>query len=377
MKKALSLFLVLIICISMTACTVSSNSGNSNCSHTYSKISTEASCTEGGAAVFQCSKCWDRYSAFESALGHTTSNGKCSRCGQTLGGWAQGYYVDEFNMPTSDAYISNTDYFVGTFSNSATTDSLLYAKIAIDKDGIFIFLWEYGKNLVKYYLDAGFNITIREENGTKHRAYARMLDDRIKITDGDLITLLQRNDRLQIYMEESSKYGVNSTYLFTVTRGNFNSVYKDFYDTNNVNYNDFIGSTVVIYNPATGQYATTKQSSYTTVLDKTKYTLEVSSSQANAVELKIVADGEAIAFMTADGKYLSCDGFSLTYTSSKSEYTKFVLENANGGYLIRCYSATYDGVTPEYLDIYNDRLSCYSMQSDVVWQYIFQLKKVS
>ena len=44
-----------------------------------------------------------------------------------------------------------------------------------------------------------------------------------------IINLLQDNTQLKVYIQENSKYGVNSTYLFSVNNGNFNSIYYDFY----------------------------------------------------------------------------------------------------------------------------------------------------
>ena len=62
--------------------------------------------------------------------------------------WDISYYVDEFNQPTEDAYIYSTTAFPGTFSNSATTDSLVYAHIAVDKDDISILLTVFDKGII-------------------------------------------------------------------------------------------------------------------------------------------------------------------------------------------------------------------------------------
>jgi DNA-directed RNA polymerase subunit RPC12/RpoP len=186
---------------------------------------------QGGYATYKCSLCGDTYEKYESALGHTTSEGTCSRCGESFGSWEITFYVDEFNNPTNQAYIRTSDVLYGTFSNSATTDSTLYARILIDTEDIAIKLWEYGRNEVNAYTSTDYKITILDDSGTKHYTTGTMYKngDRIYLADWTLVNLLQDNAQLKIYIQENSKYGVNSTYLFSVKNGNFNSIYYDFY----------------------------------------------------------------------------------------------------------------------------------------------------
>ena len=247
MKKIVSLLLVVFTLLSVTllsACDSSnntsinnnensSNSSNKNqnvCSHSYIKTESKATCLVGGYATYKCSLCGDTYEEYENALGHTTSEGVCSRCGESFGSWEIAFYVDDFNNPTDEAYIRNSDVLYGTFSNSATTDSTLYAKVLIDADDIAIKLWEYGRNEVKAYTSTDYKITILDDSGTKHYTTGTMYKngDRIRLADWTLVNLLQYNTKLKIYIQENSKYGVNSTYLFSVNNGNFNSIYNDF-----------------------------------------------------------------------------------------------------------------------------------------------------
>lgn len=210
----------------------SDNQNNSTvCSHSYYLKSTEATCLSGGYATYQCSLCDATKSEYESSLGHTTSEGTCSRCGESFGTWEKAFYVDEFNNPTNQAYLRTSDVLYGTFSNSATTDSTLYAKILIDAEDVAIKLWEYGSNEVNAYTSTDYEITILDDSGTKHYTSGTMYKngERIYLSDWTLVNLLQNNTQLKIYIRENSKYGVNSTYLFSVKNGNFNSVYYDFY----------------------------------------------------------------------------------------------------------------------------------------------------
>ena len=48
--------------------------------------------------------------------------------------WEKRAYVDEFDLPTDEYYISNKEPIVGKFSNSATTDSPLCVYIYVDDD---------------------------------------------------------------------------------------------------------------------------------------------------------------------------------------------------------------------------------------------------
>lgn len=204
--------------------------GKKECSHTYQISKTEADCTKGGNATYTCSLCGDTYEYYQSALGHVTNKGTCSRCGQAFE-WEISYYVDEFNNPTSEAYIRTTGVLYGTFSNSATTDSKLYARILIDSKNTTIKLWEYCELQVKAdtLVNINYNITILDDAGRKHYTTGTMYEggERVYLSDNTLINLLKSNSQLKIYIQENSEYGVNSTYLFSVVCSNFESVYSD------------------------------------------------------------------------------------------------------------------------------------------------------
>ena len=144
--------------------------------------------------------------------------------------WEIAYYVDEFNNPTNEAYIKNSRYFVGTFSNSATTNSELNAIVLIDKNRTAIRLWEYGWSEVKGYSKTTYNITYLDSSGNRTYSTGTLNanSDRIVLSDSKLITLIQQNPSLRVYIEENSQYGYNTTYLFTITRDNFNTIYNQY-----------------------------------------------------------------------------------------------------------------------------------------------------
>ena len=147
--------------------------------------------------------------------------------------WELGYYVDEFNQPTEDGYVCNSTVFIGTFNNSATTNSLLYVNILVDKDDISIFLYEYGSNQVKNnsssYNDE-YNIKMRTADGTDYSFTGTMYcgDDRIFIDQAhvsEVISALSQegNTVTSFYIEDAERPVTN--YLFSVISNNFAEQY--------------------------------------------------------------------------------------------------------------------------------------------------------
>lgn len=199
---------------------VTENNGNNTlCSHVFKA----ATCTEPQT----CSKCGETKG---SALGHTTSTGACTRCNVSFSKWEKRYYVDEFNNPTSNAFIAPTDTISGTFSNSATTNSRLNAYVRVNKEDCEIMLWEYGSSMVKASSTTDYDITILLPDGTKQYFTGTMYKNGTVICFDDysaIITLLKNTDGiLKFYIKEDSDYGVNSTYLFEVNTSGFKDLYN-------------------------------------------------------------------------------------------------------------------------------------------------------
>ena len=241
--KRFTFLLVIILLFSLTACDDNSTDQNHDCSHIWSAATcteaktcitcnqkegnalghlwSDATCTEAKT----CSRCNEVDGV---ALGHTTDSGTCTRCGENMSSWKLGEYNDEFGMPSGDKYIITDAY--GTFSNSATTNSTLYAAVQIDNEDIGIMLWEYGNYLVKGTFDyENYSITILDESGVKHSFTGTIYkgSSRVYFKSGDraaIINLLQNNATLKIYLK-SSKYSI-STYLFTIETKGFSKMYK-------------------------------------------------------------------------------------------------------------------------------------------------------
>ena len=191
----------------------------------------EATCDEAGViGQVKCEVCGAVIEEEKNvpALGHTTDNGVCERCGLYIGGiWETRYYVDEFDQPTNEWYISSKELFIGKFSNSATTNSKLTVKMLIDKDDITIFLYEYDMYPVKNPWSSAdeYDITIRTSSGDKYLTGTMYSDgDRIFIDSqhiSSVIQALRGGDEIMFHIASENM----DTYLFSVMPANFADEY--------------------------------------------------------------------------------------------------------------------------------------------------------
>lgn len=138
------------------------------------------------------------------------------------GMWELRYYVDEFRMPTDTAYIVNTNWITGTFSNSATTNSLLNVKFLIDEEDLSIMLYEYGNNQVKNAYSsrtAYYDVTMLDNNGTKHylEGYIFSNGDRIFFDETDeaiILEALKANGTVRFAIVETER--ASNSYVFAI-----------------------------------------------------------------------------------------------------------------------------------------------------------------
>jgi len=266
-KRSLIAILVLVVVVSMTACACKHEETSdaavaatcekagltegSHCSlcgevfqeqeeipalgHTEEVLeAVEASCTEGGLTEGKrCVTCGEILVEQEEtqALGHTTTNGTCERCDTMFGIFSVGYYVDEFNAPTSDGYVVNDAMFTGTFSNSATTDSTLYVQLLADTEDIMFFLYEYGYNEVKNpssrYVDE-YEIIMKRNDGTKHELSGTIYcgGDRLVIDEPyrpAVLEALKSGEPVSFYIVNVDT--PTTTYLFMVHSSDFAEEY--------------------------------------------------------------------------------------------------------------------------------------------------------
>jgi len=145
--------------------------------------------------------------------------------------WKVSYYEDDFGKPTSDWFISTDTYITGKFSNSATTDSLLYTTIFVDADDVSIFLIEYGRNYVKNSgrYDTDYNIKMRTADGTVYDMTGSIFPgaDRIivdKKYKDTIITALCGSGDIDFYIVQADR--TTTTYSFTATAADFAEEYQ-------------------------------------------------------------------------------------------------------------------------------------------------------
>lgn len=141
--------------------------------------------------------------------------------------WTKNYYIDDFNEPTDEWYVSYN--FNGTFSNSATTDSRLSGYVIIDESDISIMLYEYNNHQVKniYSHDKEYTVVTRLSDGSEKEFTAAIYpdSDRILFKSSDYSTItdmLKTNETVKVYIYETDNSITN--YLFTIESSNLGDI---------------------------------------------------------------------------------------------------------------------------------------------------------
>ena len=210
--------------------------------------------------------------------------------------WQLTYYVDEFKLPTDEAYITNLEPITGTFCNSAVDDAQLNVSLLIDEYGISFVLYEYGDNKVKnsYSSQCAYDVTMLD--GAKQKTYftgwmEAAGGDRISFKAKDsenIIEALLKNAALSFYIAEQENPTTN--YLFTIadTTG-FADVLKEL--TASINEVDY-QSAVNLFNSGR----------YTEALDIFATLIGYKDSIEWLPKYQAMLEGEADALM-AEGNY--------------------------------------------------------------------------
>lgn len=224
MKKTLLIVLTLAMLLSLCACGSSNDAPTSNVEDSSTTQTTDVPEQEAQ----------NNETTSSESTPNEEAPAETDKAEEEASLWETYYYVDDFNQPTEDGYICNSTYFLGTFSNSATTDSNLLVNVVVDEVDIAFFLYEYGSNLVKNNsssYDDLYNITMRTADGTDLSFTGTMFcgDDRIFI-DPDFIpqvvsALSQEGNTMTSFYIENAERTVNN-YLFTVISNNFAEQYN-------------------------------------------------------------------------------------------------------------------------------------------------------
>ena len=244
MKRRTALLLAAALSMVLSACGGGaepgpSPAGGADAGHVHTEEvipAVDPTCTQTGLTEgTRCSECGEVLVEQEvvPALGHTTETGTCERCGQSFGLGEMKYYIDEFQQPVEgEWYIANNDWAVGTFSNSATTNSPLSVLVTYVYHGYICFiLYEYGNSQVKNVWDTDtYSITMRTPDGTDHemKGYLYESGDRIIVEDAgsvsDILTALSGQGEVSFFLR-SGRFETTS-YLFSIEASNFAEVYS-------------------------------------------------------------------------------------------------------------------------------------------------------
>ncbi len=217
MKKLIAMLLCIAMIFCLAACESTSSSKKSTTTKKSSSSSNKDTASETGSSETGTEAAETKATTTPSA---STSN------------WEKAYYVDEFKQPTSEGYITNSELIVGTFSNSATTNSTLYVKFTVDKKYVAIALVEYGSYVVKNssskYSDS-YKIILQSANGTKYNLTGEIYPggNRIVIDtsyNATILSALKSGGEIKLYIEET-EYST-SNYLFTVDTAGFAEAYN-------------------------------------------------------------------------------------------------------------------------------------------------------
>lgn len=90
-----------------------------------------------------------------------------------------------------------------------------------------------------------------------------------------------------------------------------------------------------------------------------------------AIVLTVHVKDNVYSFTTPSGLYLYVDGTHTMFVSEAGENTQFVLEQAEGGFYVKCANATYND-KPQYLEAYKGVFTTFGMNENNAAQYVFQ-----
>ena len=135
--------------------------GETTCEHTNTTETTTATCTEAGTKTVTCNDCKATVSTEEiAALGHTTDNGTCTRCNETIGG-------DSPAEPTVVLEITNTDFSSTSYAdnnNTKTENGYSYTTYQVYKNGTM--QWQKGKGYITIASNEFVKLELKATAGT-------------------------------------------------------------------------------------------------------------------------------------------------------------------------------------------------------------------
>ena len=156
--------------------------------------------------------------------------------------WERRYYVDEFQQPTDEWYVSTKDFIIGTFSDSVSSNQKVSVNFLIDERNVAIMLYKWGSQQVKNIFEniEEYDITVLKSDGTKDCFYAKMAahGDRIFIANPNAFKkfISNESDTFKVHIRlTSSPANRTETYLFEVNPFGF----KDAFNENKMEAREF------------------------------------------------------------------------------------------------------------------------------------------
>ena len=162
------------------------------------------------------------------SLGKTDMSQESSNSSDSLTGtWEIYSYVDKYNKPTNNYYISTPKRFTGTFSNSAVSNAELEVELWIDDSDVYMRLYKYGLTKVANNTSnfISYQIRILDSNSKEHILYGSIgpnqdfLSMGSKNTETFIETLEANNGAMSIYIERWDGHG-SDNYLFSIDNTN-------------------------------------------------------------------------------------------------------------------------------------------------------------
>ena len=159
--------------------------------------------------------------------------------------WKFDYYVDDFKNKTDTAYVKQSNNFTkGNFSNSATNYSPAYAEFLVNRDSIYLELYEYNsyfpvtasssdKAHIKIQTDDGnvidlgsFGFTFNNKRiliNNKILLISSLMTNPVK----QLFEAFVTSPTVKMRIEVKSSFGSSSIYNFSIPTNGFEEMYHN------------------------------------------------------------------------------------------------------------------------------------------------------
>ena len=163
----------------------------------------------------------------------------CHKCGQRVvvetqdaGNWQLSHYVDSFQQPTAEWYITTKEMIQGTGAPMAFTFNLtIGVQCVIDQKNIWFCFYQMGIPAEHYlpYSNTLYNIEVLTGNGHKSAFIGQIENDgRIYLKNKDAFLAMLMNEEAPFKIHVSSNNNMNisqSSYLFEIDPHGFKNIY--------------------------------------------------------------------------------------------------------------------------------------------------------